>query len=82
MSFIGSIIIGILAGYIASRIEKGKGSGCVINLVLGIIGGLLGGWLFGVVGIKMPFPVWACELITSIVGAVLLIWIAAWVRGK
>lgn len=41
-----SIIIGILAGYIASRIQKGKSSGCLGNLFLGIIGGIVGHLLF------------------------------------
>ena len=43
---ISGITSGILAGYIASRLQKGEGSGCLVNLFLGIIGGLVGSWLF------------------------------------
>lgn len=76
----GSIIIGIAAGYIASRLQRGEGSGCLVNLFLGIVGGLLGGWLFAQLGIVAYS--WVGELITSVVGAVLLLWLVALIRGK
>ena len=47
MGFIWSIIIGIVAGYLAGKIMRGGGFGVIVNLILGIIGGVLGGWVFG-----------------------------------
>ena len=70
---IGSIIIGILAGYIASKIQKGEGSGCLINLFLGVLGGVIGNFLFSLAGFSINSIVG--ELISSIVGAVLILWI-------
>lgn len=67
------IIIGILAGFIASRLTGGDGKGCIINLLLGMVGGVVGGWLFGVLNITAAG--WTGELITATVGAVLVIWI-------
>ena len=75
---ISGIISGILAGYVASRLQKGEGSDCLVNLFLGIIGGLVGGWLFGLLGISAYG--WIGELITAIVGAVVVLWLFAKLR--
>jgi len=50
MGFIWSIIIGIVAGYLAGKIMRGGGFGVIVNLILGIIGGVLGGWVFSLLG--------------------------------
>ena len=52
MGFIWSIIIGIVAGYLAGKIMRGGGFGVIVNLILGIIGGVLGGWVFSLLGIS------------------------------
>ena len=49
---IGYIIIGIAAGFVASKIYKKEGSGCFVNLLLGIAGGWLGGMVLGWLGIS------------------------------
>ena len=74
MGFIWSIIIGIVAGYLAGKIMRGGGFGVIVNLILGIIGGVLGGWVFSLLGISAGGILGS--LITSTVGAILLLWIA------
>ena len=71
---ITGIIIGILAGFIAGRLTSGEGKGCLINLILGLIGGAVGGWVFDLMGLHVE-PNFVGELITSIVGAVLVLWV-------
>ncbi|MDD6211129.1 MAG: GlsB/YeaQ/YmgE family stress response membrane protein [Bacteroidales bacterium] len=78
MNFVWYILIGIVAGYLAGRIMKGGGFGLVINLLLGIAGGVFGGWVFGLVGID-PTNLLG-SLVTSVVGAVLLLWIVSLFR--
>ena len=39
---IGFLVIGIVAGFLAERIMKGKGAGLVINMVVGIVGAFIG----------------------------------------
>ena len=75
MGFIWSIIIGIVAGYLAGKIMRGGGFGVIVNLILGIIGGVLGGWVFSLLGISAGGILGS--LITSTVGAILLLWIAS-----
>ena len=45
-SLIGWILIGLLAGWLAGVISRGRGFGCLANLFLGLIGAVLGGWIF------------------------------------
>ena len=44
-SFIGFILIGIFAGWVASKVMKGASSGLLWNLIIGVVGAVLGGWL-------------------------------------
>lgn len=75
---IGGIISGILAGYIASRLQKGEGSGCLVNLFLGLIGGLVGSWLFSLFGLTAYS--WLGEIVMAVIGAVIVLWIFARLR--
>lgn len=70
---ITGIIIGILAGFIASKLTSGQGKGCLVNLFLGIIGGGVGGWLFSHLGITTSGRIG--ELITATAGAVFVLWL-------
>ena len=46
MNWIYVIVLGIVAGYIASRIKGNGGNGCILDLILGVIGSAVGGWIF------------------------------------
>src|SRR5260370_19213127 len=46
MSILGWIVLGLIAGFIASKIVESRGQGLFLNIPLGIIGGMVGGWLF------------------------------------
>ena len=72
-SMLYGIITGILAGYVASRLQKGEGSGCIVNLFLGLLGGVVGGWLFSLFGLEAYS--WAGEIVMSIIGAVVVLWV-------
>ena len=73
MHFIGFLIIGLIAGYLAERIMRGQGAGLVINLIVGVIGAYLGGWLFGLWGLQLDGIIWS--LITATIGAVILLFV-------
>jgi uncharacterized membrane protein YeaQ/YmgE (transglycosylase-associated protein family) len=48
---IGWILIGLIAGWLAGKLSRGAGYGCVTDIILGLIGSVLGGWLFMKLGI-------------------------------
>jgi uncharacterized membrane protein YeaQ/YmgE (transglycosylase-associated protein family) len=50
MSIIGWIVLGLIAGFIASQIVNRRGQGLIWDIVLGIVGAIVGGWLFAVFG--------------------------------
>ena len=77
MGIILSIVIGILAGFIAGKLMKGGGFGCLWNLLLGFVGGQL----FGLLNISLGTS-WVGELITAVIGAVLVLWVASLIRKK
>ena len=75
MYFLWYLLIGLVAGYVASLIVKGSGSGLIVNLIIGIIGSFIGGWLFGLMRI-VAMGTWG-SILTSIAGAVVLLLIVS-----
>jgi uncharacterized membrane protein YeaQ/YmgE (transglycosylase-associated protein family) len=67
-----SIIVGLIAGWLAGQVMKGGGYGIIIDIVLGLLGGILGGWLFGAMGI-WPGGGLIGSIIVSFIGAVILV---------
>jgi uncharacterized membrane protein YeaQ/YmgE (transglycosylase-associated protein family) len=52
MSFIAWIILGLIAGFIASKIVNKAGEGLFLDILLGIVGAVVGGWLFRTFGMS------------------------------
>ena len=68
------IIVGIVAGFLAGKVMKGKGFGLIFNLLVGVGGAILGGWLFGQFGISVCTGL-VSTLITALIGAIALLFI-------
>jgi uncharacterized membrane protein YeaQ/YmgE (transglycosylase-associated protein family) len=77
--FIAWIIIGLLAGWIAGHLTRGRGFGCIVDVILGLIGAVIGGWIFTKVGVG-GFGFW-WSLAAATVGAVVLVAIARLFAG-
>lgn len=80
-TLIGSIILGCLAGFLAGKIMRGGGFGCLMNLLLGLVGSVVGGWLFRLLDITSGSG-FIGSLVTSVVGAVFILWIASLFKKK
>ena len=81
--FLGWIILGGIAGWIASKIMKTDAQmGIVLNIVVGIIGGLLGGWILSAFNVDVAGGGLIFSMLTAIGGAVLLLWLVGLVTGR
>ena len=81
VGWIGYIIIGAIAGWIAGKIVKGSGSGILMNIVIGVIGALIGGFLLSFF-VNTGGGGWWFTLFTAILGSVVLLWIVGMVQGR
>ena len=69
---IGWLIIGLIAGWLAGKIARGRGFGCIGDVLLGLIGSVIGGWLFTWLGIVHE-NTFLFSLAAATVGAVILV---------
>ena len=72
------IITGILAGFIASKLQSGSGRGLLVNLFLGIIGSVIGSGLFALIGIEANGFIGS--LVCAVIGALILLWFVSKIK--
>src|SRR6202171_1951407 len=72
-SLIGWLVLGLLAGWVAGKISRGRGFGCITDIVLGLIGGVLGGWLFTRLGIVSHADSFLYSLAAATGGAIIIL---------
>ncbi len=82
MSIIGWIILGLIAGFIASKIVNKTGEGLVLDIVLGIAGALVGGFLFSLIGAEPVTGLNLYSMIVAVVGAIVVLFIYHAVVGR
>jgi len=73
MSIFGWLILGLLAGFIASKIVHDRGQGFILNVVLGVLGAMVGGFVFTTLGGSPVTGVNIYSLFVAVVGAVLVL---------
>ncbi|HZC92010.1 MAG TPA: GlsB/YeaQ/YmgE family stress response membrane protein [Mycobacterium sp.] len=81
VSWLAYIIIGGIAGWLASKIVKGTGSGILVDIVVGIIGGFLGGFILEHLGFNVAGGRHWFTFFTALLGAVILLFIVRLVRS-
>jgi len=73
MSFLAWVVLGLVAGFIGSKIVNKAGEGVLLDIVLGIIGAVLGGWLFSTFGAAGVTGLNLYSLLVAVVGAVVIL---------
>ena len=73
MSFLAWIVLGLLAGFIGSKIVNKSGDGILIDILLGIVGAIVGGWLFNTFGAVGVTGLNLYSLLVAVVGAVIFL---------
>jgi uncharacterized membrane protein YeaQ/YmgE (transglycosylase-associated protein family) len=71
-TWLGWIIVGGIAGWLAGKLMKGGGFGILVNILLGIVGSVIGGWLFGLLGISVAAG-FIGSLASATIGAIVLL---------
>ncbi len=79
MSLVWFLLIGLVAGWLAGMITKGRGFGIFGNMVVGILGALIGGYLFNFAGISGGGGLLG-SLITALAGAIVLLILIGLIR--
>jgi uncharacterized membrane protein YeaQ/YmgE (transglycosylase-associated protein family) len=82
MSVIAWVILGLIAGFIGSKIVDKSGQGMVTDLVLGIVGAIVGGVAFSSFGAAGVNGLNIYSLVVSIIGAVVVLWLYHAVSGR
>jgi uncharacterized membrane protein YeaQ/YmgE (transglycosylase-associated protein family) len=75
MSIIAWIILGLIAGFIGSKLVNKSGEGLVLDIVLGIVGAIVGGFLFSLIGAQGVNGLNLYSLLVAVVGAVVVLFI-------
>jgi uncharacterized membrane protein YeaQ/YmgE (transglycosylase-associated protein family) len=75
MSIIAWVILGLIAGFISSRIVDKEGKGLWLNMALGIVGAIVGGVIFSAFGATGVTGVNLYNLIVAVIGSIVVLWL-------
>lgn len=81
MGWLGTIIVGLLAGLIGAKIMHGQSLGWLKNMLLGLFGSVVGRWVYGLLGAEAGSSFWP-QLVVSTIGACVILFIARFFRSK
>ena len=73
MSIIGWLILGLVAGFIASKIINKSGEGLLLDIVLGVVGAVVGGFLFSLIGAAPVTGLNIYSMLVAVVGAIVVL---------
>jgi uncharacterized membrane protein YeaQ/YmgE (transglycosylase-associated protein family) len=82
MSIIAWIVLGLIAGFIGSKIVNKSGEGVFLDIILGIVGAVVGGWLFSAFGMSRVTGLNIYSLLVAIVGAVVVLFVYHALTGR
>jgi len=74
MHILAWIVLGLIAGFIGSKLVNKTGEGFILDIILGIVGAVVGGWLFGIFGLQGATGLNLYSLIVAVIGAVVVLW--------
>ncbi len=73
MSFLAWIVLGLIAGFIASKIVNKQGEGFFLDIILGIVGAVAGGWIFNAFGAHGVSGVNIYSIFVAVIGAIVVL---------
>ena len=82
MSFLAWIVLGLIAGFIGSKIVNRRGEGILLDILLGVVGAFAGGWLFHIFGAPGVSGLNLYSLFVAVLGSAVLLILYHALRGK
>jgi len=73
MSIFAWIILGLIAGFVGSKVVNKKGEGLILDIILGVVGAIVGGWLFKMFGASGVTGLNIYSLVVAVVGAIVVL---------
>jgi uncharacterized membrane protein YeaQ/YmgE (transglycosylase-associated protein family) len=73
MGILSWLILGLIAGFIASKVVNKSGEGLILDIVLGIIGAVVGGWLFSFFGAAGVTGLNIYSMVVAVIGAIVVL---------
>jgi uncharacterized membrane protein YeaQ/YmgE (transglycosylase-associated protein family) len=73
MSFLAWIVLGLVAGFIGSKVVNKTGEGLFLDIILGVVGAIVGGWLFSIFGAHGVTGLNLYSFAVAIVGAIVVL---------
>jgi uncharacterized membrane protein YeaQ/YmgE (transglycosylase-associated protein family) len=73
MSIIGWIVLGLISGFIASKIVNNQGEGFILDIVLGMVGAIVGGYILSLFGAQGVSGVNIYSMFVAIIGAIVVL---------
>jgi uncharacterized membrane protein YeaQ/YmgE (transglycosylase-associated protein family) len=82
MSILSWILLGLVAGFLASKIVNSSGQGLLLDIALGIVGAMVGGFLFSLFGVGGVTGFNIYSLLVAIAGSVVVLWLYHMMTGR
>ena len=82
MTLLTWLIVGLVAGVLASMVMGGTGYGIIGDIIIGIVGAFVGGWLFSALGVASPLGGLAGTILVAFIGAVVLLFLLHLLRRR
>ena len=82
MSLLGWIFLGLISGFIASKVVNSQGEGCFLNIALGLVGAMVGGFIFSAIGGTSIMGFNLYSMLVAIVGAIVVLLLYRAITGN
>jgi uncharacterized membrane protein YeaQ/YmgE (transglycosylase-associated protein family) len=82
MTILGWVLLGLIAGFIASKVVVSEGQGCLVNVALGLVGALVGGLLFSSIGGRPMMSFDLYSIFVATIGAIIVLVVYHAITGR